>query len=109
MLEVAARVDLETCLLSTFVDGPEGSQPWLLTIEDENDAEVTAGRRNTTAPLGRLAGGDTSPFAVRESGSSTTAVKGCVTSIESGIRGGNVPAGNGHSTPVSLYRAEATS
>ncbi len=59
-----------------FGDGLDGSHPWPLTVEDENDAEATAVRRNTTAPLGGLAGGDTLPFAAREDGCFGTEVSG---------------------------------
>jgi hypothetical protein len=65
--------------------------------------------RNTAAPYDLLVGGDTPPFARREGWTLVIRVSGYSTSRGVGIRGGNVPAGNGQSLPVSRYRLEARS
>ena len=80
-----------------------------MTIEDDIGARRRSRGRNTTAPHDLVVRGDTPPFARREGGTLVILMPGYSTSRGVGIRGGNVPAGNGQSLPVSRYRLEARS
>jgi hypothetical protein len=81
----------------------------MLTIEDDLGARKRSRGRNTAAPHDLLVGGDTPAFARREGWTLVIRVPGYSTSRGVGIRGGNVPAGNGQSLPVSRYRLDARS
>jgi hypothetical protein len=80
-----------------------------MTIEDDIGARRRHRGRNTTAPHDLVVRGDTPPFARREGWTLVILMPGYSTSRGVGIRGGNVPAGNGQSLPVSRYRLEARS